>query len=293
MENFPMQNAIHWGKLGSYLQSSTMFGIQNLEAATTSLEGMREQLLDDYLKQFNCHCFVFPAAGDVGAADADVDSASAAHAWKNGVFYSNGNRALRHLGVPSVTVPMGLIADKKMPVGLTFAGRAYDDVNLLKWANVFETSTKMRLSPPHTPALPTDYLTLDNHAMLKATRPLLNIDWCTSSPAHNSGFLDIAIRGSVTANSRHTEDLRLPEMLIQIIINGDDIPQDQINIQPVEIVDSAPTSVYFESRVTVPNPTEMRKEDLLMQPVACNKTIVTVLARVTSTGYPAGFLCLI
>lgn len=293
MENFPMQNAIHWGKLGSYLQSSTMFGIQNLEAATTSLEGMREQLLDDYLKQFNCHCFVFPAAGDVGAADADVDSASAAHAWKNGVFYSNGNRALRHLGVPSVTVPMGMIADKKMPVGLTFAGRAYDDVNLLKWANAFETSTKMRTPPRQTPALPTDSLTLDNHAMPRAGRPLLNIDWCTSSPAQNSDFLEIAIRGSVAANANFAEDSRLPAFFIQIIINGDDIPQDQINIQPGEIVDSASTSVYFESRVTISKPIEMRKGDPLMEPVACNKTIVTVLARVTSTGYPAGFLSLI
>ena len=30
-------------------------------------------------------------------------------------------------GVPTVTVPMGTMADIGMPVGLTFAGRAWDD----------------------------------------------------------------------------------------------------------------------------------------------------------------------
>jgi amidase len=75
------------------------------------------------------------------------------NAWSNGILYSNGNQALRHLGVPTVTVPMGLIADKQMPVGLTFAGRAYDDVNLLKWANAFENKTKFRTSPTLAPPL--------------------------------------------------------------------------------------------------------------------------------------------
>jgi amidase len=45
---------------------------------------------------------------------------------------ANGNLAIRHLGVPTVTVPMGVMADIGMPVGLTFAGRAYDDSTLLR-----------------------------------------------------------------------------------------------------------------------------------------------------------------
>lgn len=54
---------------------------------------------------------VFPEIGDVGWADADVNDASAQHAWTNGVKYSNGNRAIRHLRVPTVSVPMGIMED--------------------------------------------------------------------------------------------------------------------------------------------------------------------------------------
>lgn len=57
----------------------------------------------------------------VWAADADINVASADKAWANGVLFSNGNYALRHVGVPTVTVAMGLMSDIGMPVGLTFA----------------------------------------------------------------------------------------------------------------------------------------------------------------------------
>ena len=54
----------------------------------------------------------------------------------------------RHLGIPTVTVPMGTMADIGMPVGLTFAGKAYDDARLLRLAGDFE-----RADPaPHQPA---------------------------------------------------------------------------------------------------------------------------------------------
>ena len=62
----------------------------------------------------------------------DVNPASADLGWRNGVWVANGNLAIRHLGIPTVTVPMGTMADIGMPVGLTFAGRAYDDVALLR-----------------------------------------------------------------------------------------------------------------------------------------------------------------
>jgi hypothetical protein len=55
---------------------------------------------------------------------------------------ANGNLAIRHLGVPTVTVPMGVMADIGMPVGLTFAGRAYDDNALLRLASAFEATGK-------------------------------------------------------------------------------------------------------------------------------------------------------
>ena len=69
---------------------------------------------------------VFPAVADVGHADKAVNEPSADIGWSNGVWVANGNLAIRHLGVPTVRVPMGAMADIGMPVGLTFAGRAYE-----------------------------------------------------------------------------------------------------------------------------------------------------------------------
>ncbi|MEF9674269.1 amidase [Pseudomonas sp. PCH446] len=69
--------------------------------------------------------------------------------------YLGGQRQPRHppSGVPTVTVPMGIMADIGMPVGLTFAGRAYDDSALLHLASAFESTASKRLIPPRTPAL--------------------------------------------------------------------------------------------------------------------------------------------
>jgi len=96
---------------------------------------------------------IFPSVADVGPADAGVNSASADIAWSNGVWVANGNLAIRHLGVPTVTVPMGIMADIGMPVGLTFAGRAYDDSALLRLASAYESTGSKRLVPPRTPVL--------------------------------------------------------------------------------------------------------------------------------------------
>jgi amidase len=58
---------------------------------------------------------------------------------------------IRHLGIPTVTVPMGLMPDIRMPVGLTFAGPAYNDSLLLEFGYAFEQATKLRSTPPRTP----------------------------------------------------------------------------------------------------------------------------------------------
>ena len=66
---------------------------------------------------------------------------------------ANGNLAIRPLGVPTVTVPTGVMADIGMPVGLTFAGRAYDDSALLRFACAFESTGSKRVVPSRTPPL--------------------------------------------------------------------------------------------------------------------------------------------
>ncbi|TIP85314.1 MAG: amidase, partial [Mesorhizobium sp.] len=69
---------------------------------------------------------------------------------------ANGNLVPRHLGIPTVTVPMGTMEDIGMPVGLTFAGKAYADTKLLRLAGDFERSGQRRSRPPRTPELPDD-----------------------------------------------------------------------------------------------------------------------------------------
>lgn len=90
---------------------------------------------------------------DIGPADADHNPSSADLAWRNGVWVANGNLVIRHCGVPTVTVPMGTLADIGMPVGLTFAGRAYADSALLRCGAAFEALGVRRTVPPRTPPL--------------------------------------------------------------------------------------------------------------------------------------------
>lgn len=118
------------------------------------LEQTRRIDLEDWMDTLGLDAVLFPTVADVGPADADVNEASADIAWSNGVWVANGNLAIRHLGVPTVTVPMGVMADIGMPVGLTFAGRAYDDSALLRFAAAFEATGSKRQIPPRTPPLP-------------------------------------------------------------------------------------------------------------------------------------------
>lgn len=127
--------------------------ISTLPDGLRGLEQTRRLDLEDWMSNLGLDAVLFPTVADVGPADADVNEASADIAWSNGVWVANGNLAIRHLGVPTVTVPMGVMADIGMPVGLTFAGRAYDDSALLRFASAFEATGSKRMIPPRTPPL--------------------------------------------------------------------------------------------------------------------------------------------
>lgn len=129
--------------------------IATLPEGLKGLEKTRRIDLEDWMTQLGLDAVIFPTVADVGPADADVNPESADIAWSNGVWVANGNLAIRHLGIPTVTVPMGIMADIGMPVGLTFAGRAYDDSSLLRFAAAFESTGSRRMIPPRTPPLQT------------------------------------------------------------------------------------------------------------------------------------------
>ncbi|SIQ86013.1 amidase [Rhizobium sp. RU20A] len=122
--------------------------IPELEAGLRGLEETRRRDLHDWMDGLGLDAVVFPAVADIGAADMDVNPASADLGWRNGVWVANGNLAIRHLGIPTVTVPMGTMTDTAMPVGLTFAGRAYEDTALLTLAAAFEATGDRRQPPP-------------------------------------------------------------------------------------------------------------------------------------------------
>jgi amidase len=121
--------------------------IAGLREGLLGLEETRRIDLEAWMDELRLDAVIFPTVADVGPADADVNEASADIAWRNGVWVANGNLAIRHLGIPTVTVPMGVMADIGMPVGLTIAGRAYDDATLLALATAFEATGERRRAP--------------------------------------------------------------------------------------------------------------------------------------------------
>ena len=127
--------------------------IPEIADGVRGLEETRRLDFEDWMSGLGLDAVLFPAVADVGPADADVNETSAAVAWRNGVWVANGNLAIRHLGIPTVTVPMGTMADIGMPVGLTIAGHAYADADLLAWAAALEALRPRRTPPPRTPEL--------------------------------------------------------------------------------------------------------------------------------------------
>ncbi|KAA9394315.1 amidase [Kocuria coralli] len=126
---------------------SAVTEIPGLGEGLRGLEETRRLDLEQWMDSLELDAVVFPAVADVAPADADVNPASADLAWRNGTWVANGNLVPRHLGIPTVTVPMGTMSDTGMPVGLTFAGRAFDDSRLLRLAAAFE-ATGARRTPP-------------------------------------------------------------------------------------------------------------------------------------------------
>ena len=127
--------------------------IPHLAEGFAGLEATRKVDLEDWMDALGLDAVIFPAVADIGPADADVNPASADVAWRNGTWVANGNLAIRHMGVPTVTVPMGRMTDTGMPAGLTFAGRGWDDAALLALGAAFEALGAFRDAPPRTPDL--------------------------------------------------------------------------------------------------------------------------------------------
>lgn len=150
-----------WQRLAELVKQglpSSYDDVPELAHLLRGLEEARRRDLEDWMAERSLDVIAFPAAGDVGRDDLFTRPESLEAASRNGVVYSNGNRVIRHLGIPTVTVPMGFMADIQMPVGLTFAGPAYSDDRLLDVASAYERSSRHRQPAFLTPTLPSNQI---------------------------------------------------------------------------------------------------------------------------------------
>lgn len=137
----------------AWIRTNGVPSLPDIPELAQGLEGLEETRridLEEWLDRLGLDAVVFPAVANIGPADTDRNEKSADLAWRNGVWVANGNLVPRHLGIPTVTVPMGTAADMEMPVGLTFCGRAYSDTELLQLAAAFEATGNRRTPPPRT-----------------------------------------------------------------------------------------------------------------------------------------------
>ena len=289
-------NAVHWSELASYVEDNTvltesgrrkMYDIPDLEQAVNALERMRKALFEDWMAKNRFDFVVFPAAGDVGFAEADVDMKLAEHTWRNGVKYSNGNRALRHLGIPSVTVTTGMIPEKNMPMGLTILGRAYDDIAILKSGYAFEQLRKRRMAPPLTSPLQSDRWP-DEKPEQAASRPQLQVTMCAAVGSSGDKIM-VSIEGNIKVPERTQQDC-MP--ILDIYIDAVKAPESHIQVRDTP---SEENQEYFEFECSVSSPTPPRVDERnqVVGKIARDSVVVVVLARSRPEGRPSGCLSLI
>lgn len=190
--------------------------IEGIAEALPALEAQRKRDLEDWMKQKSIDLVVFPACGDVGRADVDINDESARHALQNGVRYSTGNRAIRHMGVPTCSVSMGVMKNTKMPVNLTFVGKHGSDVEILKYTYDFEQRTKRRIEPPVTPALKLDKVHAEKREISGET-PTIEVN-----SAERVSVNEVELTGLVNGSSSETQ--------LEVRINGQSIPSSQIEV---------------------------------------------------------------
>lgn len=196
------------------------YDIPGLSQALANLESRRKVDFEDWLDTQGLDAVVWPCNGDVGKANADIDEVSATHAWRNGVLYSNGNCAIRQLGIPTISVPMGIMSDTAMPVNLTFASRAYDDSNILRYAYAFEEASRLREAPTRTPALATDTIGSDHgHMKLSLSPPELTVD--ELKVVVKEGTRHVHIAGTVCAQARAFDIFIDGDAVHNVLINGE------------------------------------------------------------------------
>ena len=181
--------------LAEKYKDTSVFELPGMRQAVKALEAQRKRDFEDWLDAEKLDLVVFPAQGDVGKSDLEFNLDSAEHALANGVKYSNGNRAIRHLGVPTVSVPMGIMEQTGMPMNLTFAGKAYDDDKVLTWVYAYEQGSQKRVAPTTTPVLKSDIF--DQPAQTVAKQPNGTLTTSVRSSKAEGGRMRVHVEAEI------------------------------------------------------------------------------------------------
>ncbi|KAJ5614545.1 Amidase [Penicillium herquei] len=263
-------NKPRWNEIVEYPRQkpSSIFEIPGMKQAVIALEEARKETFEKWMNNLGLDAVVFPAIADVGAANADVDEQASRYAWSNGVRYSNGNRPIRHLGVPTISVPMGIMEDIKMPVSLTFAGKAYEDLSLLRYGFAFEMATKSRIQPPLVPALDTDLVAVRNTSLAGTTKSELALAVDLQKKEILDSKVLIHIEGSLPSECA----------IISAYVNGQECKA---------IIDGEKWSIHTSYPVS-----ERDEEWTQWASPALRQTVVLITAH-TSDGHTAGRLILL
>ncbi|KAH0359014.1 amidase signature enzyme, partial [Aureobasidium melanogenum] len=204
------------------IRNGSIHELPGCRESLQALEDFRKSMYDNWIDTNGYYLLAFPTNGDVACADADENVELMQHALQTGLNYANGGRALKHLGIPCITVPMGQMQDKKIPVGITFSTKGWTDSDLLRYAFAYENASKRRTSPSLTPQLTTDIFVLDvkktNTLESSLWHPRVQIDSVTKDKhgsARNSGWT-ISVSGSVATN-----DSEIPIKSIEAYLDGE------------------------------------------------------------------------
>lgn len=242
--------------------------IPDMEAGLKGLEATRRIDFEEWMAERGIDAVVFPAVADVGKADADVNEDSARLAWRNGTWVANGNLVWRHLGIPTVTVPMGIMADIGMPVGMTLAGKAYDDTRLLRFAAEFDRAARLRTPPRRTPELPEDVFAARGPAK-RGIATALQVVIDAEMHALDAVFDEVVAHIKVISE----EPVELAGAIVQIHVNG----------EPAELLGSGPV---YKARRAVESAEHKRIHSVWRKPYG---SIVTATIRLADGRSAGGF----
>ncbi|KAM0227166.1 hypothetical protein ACHAPO_011757 [Fusarium lateritium] len=200
--------------------NSSLADLPGCRDALQALEAMRKQDLEDWMTENKFDAVVFPTNGDIALADSDENYESMVDALRDGVKYANGGRSLKHLGIPCITVPMGNLVDEKMPVGVNFCGKTYDDSNLMSYAFAYETASKRRESPPLAPSLPSDEIFIPEHSSASPAMmtPTLEIASITASIEDGPDF---DVRMVKVTGTCHLSTVTKTSISLDVFANGE------------------------------------------------------------------------